>query len=227
MWIDDLVLESCDKDCNIRVWKPKDILVVLGNANNQDTECHINLCEEDRVPILKRCGGGGTVVLHDGCLVLSVGLWVKDYFKNDFYFKEINQSFIDALACFNPKFSSLYQDGLSDICFDNKKLVGTSLFRSRNYLLYQASLLVDKKIHLIERYLKHPSKEPGYRSGKPHREFVTDLSEVSSSKDFTGLEEALKESFKTILKEKLSLHLIRSVESQRDHLYKKIHSSKI
>ena len=52
------------------------------------------------------------------------------------------------------------------------------MFRSRNYLLYQASLLVDSKIDLISKYLAHPSKEPTYRKKRPHSDFLIGLSQI-------------------------------------------------
>ena len=63
-------------------------MVVLGNSNKSEKECYQESCEADGVPVLKRYGGGGTVVLHDGCLVVSFGFWVRDYFENDYYFKD-------------------------------------------------------------------------------------------------------------------------------------------
>jgi lipoate-protein ligase A len=72
---------------------------------------------------------------------------------------------------------SFDQRGYSDIVIHDKKCVGTSLFRSRNYLLYQASLLIDLDVAAIERYLAHPSAEPDYRKGRRHRDFLCGLRE--------------------------------------------------
>ena len=66
-----------------------------------------------------------------------------------------------------------FLDGLAD-----RKVAGTSLFRSRNYLLYQASLLVDARVELFETYLHHPTREPDYRLGRGHRGFVAGLAEL-------------------------------------------------
>lgn len=221
MWIDDALLENCFKDIEILVWKPKENVVVLGNGNQGEKECHFEACEKDGVPVLRRYGGGGAVVLHPGCLVVSLGIWVKDHFLNDFYFKQINQSLLDSFTSYSSKLSSMYQDGVSDLCYEGKKIVGTSLFRSRNYLLYQASILGDTKIDLIEKYLKHPSKEPSYRKGKSHKDFVIGLDEIIPLFNIQSLENIFKEKLEGFVKENLSLKLIPSVESQRSHLYKK------
>ena len=35
--------------------------------------------------------------------------------------------------------------------------------------------MISNDLTLIDRYLKHPSKEPEYRRGRPHTAFVTTL----------------------------------------------------
>lgn len=177
MWIDDQVLQESAKDICLKTWIPADPIVVLGRSNKRGTEAHREHCEADGVSIVKRLGGGGTVILHAGCLVVSCGLWVSDYYRNDLYFRLLNQSLIDVFQSQIPE-QAFAQRGYSDVVLGDKKLVGTSLFRSRNYLLYQASILVDSRIEFMERYLRHPSAEPDYRQGRSHRDFVMGLSEL-------------------------------------------------
>lgn len=162
----------------LAVWVPTEPTVVLGSSNEAAAEADTAACARDKVAILKRYGGGGTVVLHQGCVVVSVGLWVRQHFQNRFYFEHLNQSLIDALARSWPELASLGQRGLSDITAGDQKVAGTSLFRSRNYLLYQASLLVDPRIDILEAYLKHPTREPDYRQGRGHRGFVTGVGQL-------------------------------------------------
>ncbi len=179
MWIDDQLLADCDKDLSVSVWVPKSPMVVLGRSNKATREVNTENCLKDGIPILKRLGGGGTVLLHKGCLVVSIGTWVKDYYQNDLYFRLLNQSLINTIQRIVPDLT-LGQRGYSDIVLGEKKIAGTSLFRSRNYLLYQASILVDLQIESIERYLAHPSAEPDYRRGRSHRDFLLGLLEVTS-----------------------------------------------
>jgi lipoate-protein ligase A len=42
-------------------------------------------------------------------------------------------------------------------------------------LIYQAVLNVSEDPILFEKYLRHPRREPDYRSGRSHSEFVTSL----------------------------------------------------
>ena len=177
MWIDDDILERARESIALGLWEPKSPMVVLGSSNDAEREADVARCKADGVPILKRYGGGGAVLLHSGCAVLSIGLWVRQAFQNKFYFERVNAAVIAALSGSWPALRSIGQRGLSDLTVGDLKVAGTSLFRSRNYLLYQGSLLVQPQIELIERYLCHPSREPDYRAGRSHRGFVAGLSD--------------------------------------------------
>jgi lipoate-protein ligase A len=181
MWIDDLVISRMNEKIALWCWIPDQVQVVLGSSNLASVECFEDRCKADGLSILKRYGGGGTVVLHPGCVVVTAGLWVKNLYQNGPYFQKINQSVIDCLADWKKSFKALGQNGISDICFEGKKVAGTSLFRSKNYLLYQASILFDPNLPLLQRYLRHPSREPTYRAGRSHQDFLTGLNAVDCS----------------------------------------------
>lgn len=220
MWIDDQVLQESHKDLCLKTWIPSDPLVVLGRSNKRGTEADREACEKDGVPILKRLGGGGTVILHNGCLVVSLGLWVADFYKNDLYFKLLNQSLIDVFQSQIPNVS-FAQRGYSDVVLGDRKLVGTSLFRSRNYLLYQASILIDTRIDFMETYLRHPSAEPDYRQGRTHRDFVMGLSDLIPHSPEDWLKTFQKEALPAIRKHMKS-ELISSMPNQVPHLLSRI-----
>lgn len=177
MWIDDRIFELSSRSLAVRVFTPEAHYVVLGRANRFEDECHVENCIRDRVPVYKRSGGGGTVLLHPGCIVVSIGAWVKNYYMNNKYFCLINEALVHVLAEQWQALRLLKHSGLSDLSIDGRKVCGSSMFRSRNYLLFQASILVDRKIDLMERYLCHPSREPAYRQGKSHRDFVVGLNQ--------------------------------------------------
>lgn len=179
MWIDDQVLALYEKQLELKVYRPDFTAVVLGSSNKPDVEANETYCSENDIPILKRYGGGGTVVLYPGCVVVSAGMWVRQQFQNQEYFRMINQSLINVLAGLDGKLAGLDQRGLSDIAFEGRKIAGTSLFRSRNYLLYQGSVIVEPNLDLINNCLRHPSKEPDYRGGRSHGAFMTSLQAVA------------------------------------------------
>jgi lipoate-protein ligase A len=65
--------------------------------------------------------------------------------------------------------------GISDLAIGEKKILGTSIYRRRLTLFYQASLLVSNDLSLFGRYLTMPERVPDYRRGRGHTEFCTTL----------------------------------------------------
>lgn len=175
MWIDDDILALAHQPLTLSTWVPTIPMVVLGRSNRLVDEVNESWCKSHGIAILQRYGGGGTVVLYPGCVVVSIGCWVNRKFHNEYYFDKLNQSIIDCIAALHVDII-LSQKGISDIALGNKKIGGTSLFRSGNYLLYQASLICQLDIELISNCLCHPSREPDYRQGRTHKDFLTDLS---------------------------------------------------
>ena len=76
------------------------------------------------------------------------------------------------------------QRGLSDIAVEDRKIVGTSIYRRKQYLLYQASILVDLNLELMEKVLQPPPRQPDYRRDRDHRGFVTCLRDLGIDLDF-------------------------------------------
>jgi lipoate-protein ligase A len=69
------------------------------------------------------------------------------------------------------------QQDTSDLALEDRKIAGACIYRARGLLFYTVSLLVQPQIGLMERYLQHPPREPAYRQGRRHAEFVTSLHE--------------------------------------------------
>ncbi len=113
------------------------------------------------------------MVLSPGVLVISLVKTVKHLYHFTEYFFQINGIVIDALRELGVNGSN--QRGISDICIGDRKISGSSMYRSKALLFYTASLMVANDVTLLDRYLKHPPKEPDYRQGRPHRDFVTTL----------------------------------------------------
>jgi lipoate-protein ligase A len=208
MWIDDLILARCREEIACSIWSATQPMVVLGSSNQPERECNLSNCRADEIPVLKRYGGGGTVLLYPGVVVLSLGLWVRLLYHNGAYFQLLNGALIDALAAAFPLCARLQQRGLSDIADGERKIAGTSMFRSRHYLLYQVSLLVDADLAPIERYIAHPSSEPEYRSNKTHRDFLGCLVDLVPGVDSPQVVEALEQHFQAMVRRKLEEEMV-------------------
>jgi lipoate-protein ligase A len=175
MNLDEDLLEQvrAGKSWMYRSWEPEKTVIVLGRGNKEEQEVYAHRCQEENIPILRRRGGGGTVVLYPGILVVSLVTHVKHQYQFKNYFRQINDMIIEALEIVG--ISGLNQQGHSDICIHEKKILGSSMYRSKEILFYTASLMVSNDLHIIDRYLKHPSKEPEYRRGRSHQDFLTTI----------------------------------------------------
>jgi lipoate---protein ligase len=228
MWIDDQILENFEDALCMRVFVPEVSAVVLGSGNDVYKEVNVSACQEMHVPILRRYGGGGTVILYPGCVVVSLGLWVKDQFSNPLYFRLINNAVIRSLARQWPSLSGLEQAGISDIVVADKKIAGTSMFRSRNYLLYQASILVNLDSGLIGRVLTHPTKEPAYRKGRQHEDFLMGLCDIAPEITSPQTVVDIFESHLLLhIQDELSEHLIAPVQIQFKALRDRLDRAKV
>jgi lipoate-protein ligase A len=156
-----------------RLYEPTEPCIVMGAGRKPEEDVFTEQAEADAVPILRRRGGGGTVVLSPGQVVLALVTEVASPFQNISYFRTINNWF--RLALQSLEVSGIEDRGISDLAIGEKKILGTSLYRRRKVLFYQASLLIDNDLSLFDRYLRYPSRVPDYREGRGHLDFCTNL----------------------------------------------------
>lgn len=219
MWVDDQILRVAGQDLVTSAFQPNSYIVVLGCSNRPEKELRLEECKRAGIPILRRYGGGGAVLLYPGCIVVSIGAWVQSPYHNDRYFYKINQSIIDCLASLDQKLGALGQAGISDITYGNKKVAGTSMFRSRNYLLYQASILFDVDFSAIESFLGHPTREPEYRGARRHRDFVVGLNTISCQVSQGEVLSHLNSNLSWYLRRRFGNELIESMPTQVKNLH--------
>jgi len=159
----------------IRVYEQTELEVVLGPSCSAEKEVYSEKCISDSVPLIERRGGGGTVILAPGMVVtVIVGERPLAYTALQI-FDKIHSVMIKILC--EAGITSVEKKGISDLAISNKKVLGSSLYMGTNPRLYyyQSSLMVDADTEFISRYLKHPPREPDYRSGRSHEEFCTTL----------------------------------------------------
>jgi lipoate-protein ligase A len=169
----------------------------MGAGGKAETDVFAERIAVDQVPVLRRRGGGGTVVLSPGQVVLSLVTEVSSPFQNVTYFRAINHWF--RLALQDLGVSGVEDRGISDLAMGDKKILGTSLYRRRKILFYQASLMVDNDLSLFDRYLRFPSKVPDYRRGRGHVEFCTNL----RAEGYTVSVREVMESLEKVVEEQL------------------------
>jgi lipoate-protein ligase A len=159
----------------LRVYEPPQVCIVLGAGRRAEEDVRLEQAAADGVALHRRRGGGGTVVLSPGQAVLALVTEVSSPFHNREYFQAVNGWIRRALAELGVPPALVQDRGISDLAMNERKILGTSLYRRRRLLFYQGSLLVDNELALFERYLRFPSRVPDYRRGRGHGEFCTTL----------------------------------------------------
>ncbi len=173
---EDLLLYTIETGKPVfRIYEPERIEIVMGAGCKESNLKEENI-NRDSIPVLRRKGGGGTVVLSPGQVVVALSKVVESRFNNLEYMKSINSWIVDALSFIGVR--GIEERGISDLAIGGKKVLGASLHRKRRILFYQSSLLVENDISLFSLYLKHPPREPDYRAGRSHGEFCTTLREA-------------------------------------------------
>lgn len=155
------------------IWIPIETCVVLGRSNNPNDSLYIENVLADNIPVYKRPSGGETVVLSNKMVVLSVAVKQTDFKSGKSYFKDYNTKIISVLKSFGIR--NLGYKGISDITINELKILGSSIYQNKFVVFYHAVLNVDESVALIDKYLKHPKREPDYRNNRDHKDFVTSL----------------------------------------------------
>jgi lipoate-protein ligase A len=171
---DDLIEAArCDGQTRVRVYRLTDTVVVLGSGSRPEVELRLDACEADDVPILRRRGGGCSVVLDPGNVIVSVVATGQPFGRHRQQFDTLTAWLIGGLA--RSGMPGVRQAGTCDLVLGDKKVGGACLHRARDVLYYSVSLLVEPDIEKVNRYLKHPPREPEYRQGRSHCDFMGSL----------------------------------------------------
>jgi len=195
----DLIAAArADGRTRVRVYRLFDTVVILGSGSRPGLEVDLDACREDGVPVLKRLGGGCAVVIDPGGVIVSVAAAGLPFGGQKRFFDKLSSWLIDGLERIG--FHGIEKAGICDLAKDGRKVAGACLYRSRDLLYYSASLLVNPDVGRVSRYLKHPPREPSYRAGKTHEEFMGSLSGVTDEYKMTiGAAEVAERLRRTLL----------------------------
>jgi lipoate-protein ligase A len=159
----------------LRFWEPTRATVVVGRSSAIAREVHVEACRRDGVPILRRASGGAAVAIGPGCLMYAVVLSLRR--RPDL--RVVSQAHRFVLGTLAGALKALAPEvrcrGISDLALGEKKFSGNSLRLKRENLVYHGTILYDFSLEWIDRYLAMPPREPDYRNGRPHRDFVANL----------------------------------------------------
>ena len=159
----------------LRVWEWPHPAVVLGSGCRLAEDVDETACLADGVPLLRRSSGGGTVLLGAGCLLYSL---VLNYERSP-ALTEIRASYRYILErvgqALGGAAAGVEQEGISDLAIAGRKFSGNAQQRKRHHLLHHGTLLYAFDLPRVGRYLRLPPRQPEYRAGRGHTEFLRNL----------------------------------------------------
>jgi len=175
---DDALLAAVRADgvTRLAVTRPAGPLVVLGAGSKPERELHLEAVAADGVPVVRRAGGGCSVVLDPGNVVVSIVLPSEGLPGIRTAFDWISSFVIDGLA--RTGLPGVTCEGVSDLALDGRKIAGACIHKDRSLVHYSVTILADPNLRLLPRYLQHPPREPEYRRSRGHLEFVRALADL-------------------------------------------------
>lgn len=168
------------------LWIPDRPTACLGLSQSAARELYLERVERAKVAVVRRASGGGAVWLTSGSLcweawatetVLAGAGGIRSAYG------ALSRGIVAGLAALGL---SVFPAGISDlsvrvgesaVC----KIAGLAQYRRRGWVWVHGSLLVNADVEEFGRWLRPPSAEPEYRSGRDHRSFCTTVAEASGS----------------------------------------------
>jgi lipoate---protein ligase len=178
------------------IWLPDQNYIVLGASNDPENSLFAENVIGENIPVYKRPSGGQSVMITPGTIVISVLLNGSEERPKE-VFNKINSWIMISLAALG--IDGLSMKGISDIAIGEKKILGSSMFRKKEKIFYHAVLNVSEDPEHLERFLKHPLKEPDYRKNRRHRDFVTSVHDSGNAVSRQELIDSLKKVFTSML----------------------------
>lgn len=157
----------------LQVWEPRETEVVLGRCSRLPEEVREEVVAADGVPVSRRRGGGCAVVVGPGVLIFSYRRRGRRPLCPVHWSARAGRVLASALEALGVR-GLVWREG-GDLSLGDRKVLGSCLYLAAELMVYGASLLVNPDLSLLERYLRHPPREPDYRRGRSHRDFVTSL----------------------------------------------------
>jgi lipoate---protein ligase len=175
--LDEVLLLEADAgragEC-LRFWEWPTAAVVLGASGVLREEVLVDACTSVNVPILRRASGGGTVLLGPGCLEYSLVLSMTERPEMRSVttsYRAIMGTMVKALQALVPS-GSVHCAGSSDLAWDGRKFSGNAQKRGRHFILHHGTILYDFELTWIRHYLPLPPRQPEYRAGRSHEDFI-------------------------------------------------------
>jgi lipoate-protein ligase A len=153
---------------SLRIWESPESVVVLGRSGVIERD----IVDGAGVAVLHRESGGAAVMLGPGCIAYSLVLSLEERPE----LRDVRASYRAILGCVVRALTvaGLETRGSSDLAIAERKVSGNAQRRGQRALLHHGTLLYRFNPAWMS-ILKHPGREPDYRRGRSHDEFIANL----------------------------------------------------
>ncbi|KPL01266.1 MAG: hypothetical protein AMJ91_00460 [candidate division Zixibacteria bacterium SM23_73_3] len=210
--LDEIISRCCARLSlvTLRFWRVNGASVVVGYGNECAKTVDIVACKNSRVRIIRRFSGGGSVFLSEKCLNYTI--IIPQTLSNGLRhispsFQAINGMVVDTLKEFQLP-AKVEED--TDVAVNSRKIAGSSQSRRWGVLCHQGTILIESETENIEKLIKNPTKQPKYRNGRTHKDFLTSLKQEREEIDDKLFERRLKSRMSLFLKQRLRLPIIET-----------------
>lgn len=178
--LDEALLETAEESLEslevLRLWESPQMAVVIGRSSHVEKEVNVPYCRQQGISILRRCSGGAAVVIGPGCFMYAVVLncELRPQLRmvtqaHQFVLQGVMRALRQLnliVQCHEP----------CDLTLGVRKISGNSLRCKRRSLLYHGTILYGLPSEWMEQCLHAPPRQPEYRQGRGHRDFVVNAS---------------------------------------------------
>ncbi|KAD5507872.1 hypothetical protein R6Q59_031427 [Mikania micrantha] len=155
--------------------------IVMGISGKPAELVEIKPVLEDKIPIIRRFTGGGTVIVDHGTIFVSF-ICNKDVVDVQPYPRPIMSW---SSLIYSQVFQGIADFSLreNDYVFGLRKFGGNAQSITKNRWIHHTSFLWDFETHNMS-YLKLPQRAPEYRLARDHLDFICPMKDYISRSDF-------------------------------------------
>lgn len=169
----------------LRFWWGGPPAVVIGSSERPEQVVDAVACATLGVKVLKRSTGGGTVLQTGDVLNYSLVTPAPASLDPNAGFRPG----LDLICAILKAFGVAGRpEGTSDVAVGDRKISGNAQARRWKALLVHGTLLAHFDHDLADAVLRHPPREPAYRRGRSHRDFLVTLRALGVSTDRAAIE---------------------------------------
>jgi lipoate-protein ligase A len=178
--LDEALLEVAESANSIseilRFWEPAQPTVIVGRSSRVEQEVDTKFCRSRKIPIYRRASGGAAILTGPGCLMYALLL---DYRRRPIL-RMLDESHRYVMSRMKQAIHSLGIGvefrGTCDLTIGDRKVSGNAMKCKRNWFIYHGTMICQSmEIELIEHCLRMPRRQPEYRRGRAHTDFISKI----------------------------------------------------